>query len=54
MLAPLEDGQVEGDRPVAGQWAERWTLDRCGASIGYVIRFSTTRKGTTFVAEPQR
>ena len=54
LLAPLEGGQVEGDRPIAGQWAERWTLDRCGASVGYVIRFTTTRKGTTFVAEPQR
>lgn len=54
VLAPLEGGRVEGDRPVAGQWVERWTLDRCGASVGYVIRFTTTRKGTTFVAEPQQ
>lgn len=54
VLAPLEGGQVEGDRPIAGQWVERWTLDRCGAPIRYVIRFTTTRKGTTFVAEPQR
>jgi hypothetical protein len=54
VLAPLEGGQVEGDRPIAGQWVERWTLDRCGASIAYVLRFTTTRKGTTFVAEPQR
>jgi len=53
LVVPLEGGQVEGDRPVAGQWVERWTLDRCGASVGYVIRFTTTRKGTTFVAEPQ-
>ena len=54
VLAPLEGGQVEGDRPVAGQWVERWTLDRCGASVAYVVRFNTTRKGTTFIAEPQR
>jgi hypothetical protein len=53
VLVPLEGGHVEGDRPVAGQWVERWTLDRCGASVGYVIRFNTTRKGTTFSAEPQ-
>jgi hypothetical protein len=53
LLAPLEDGQVDGDRPIAGRWVERWTLDRCGASVGYIIRFNTTRKGTTFVAEPQ-
>jgi hypothetical protein len=54
VLTPLEGGQVEGDRPVAGQWVERWTLDRCGASVGYVIRFNTTHKGTTFIAEPQK
>jgi hypothetical protein len=54
VLAPLEGGQVEGDRPIAGQWVERWTLDRCGASVVYVVRFNTTRKGTTFIAEPQR
>jgi hypothetical protein len=53
VLVPLEGGQVEGDRPISGQWVERWTLDRCGASVGYVIRFNTTRKGTTFIAEPQ-
>ena len=53
VVAPVEGGQVEGDRPIAGQWVERWTLDRCGASVGYVIRFKTTSKGTTFVAEPQ-
>ncbi len=54
VLEPLEGSQVEGDRPVAGRWVERWTLDRCGASVGYVIRFTTTRKGTTFIAEPQK
>jgi hypothetical protein len=54
VLTPLEGSQVEGDRPVAGQWVERWTLDRCGASVGYVIRFNTTRNGTTFIAEPQK
>ena len=54
VVAPLEGSQLEGDRPIAGQWVERWTLDRCGASVGYVIRFNTTRKGTTFIAEPQR
>jgi len=52
VLAPLEGSQVEGGRPVAGQWMERWTLDRCGATVGYVIRFKTTPKGTTFIAEP--
>jgi hypothetical protein len=54
LLSPLEGGQVEDGRPIAGQWMERWTLDRCGAPIAYVVRFSTTRKGTTFIAEPQK
>jgi hypothetical protein len=54
VMAPLEGAEVDGDRPVAGQWMERWTLDRCGAPVNYVIRFNTTRRGTTFVAEPQR
>ena len=54
VLEPLEGGQVEGDRPVAGRWVERWTLDRCGASVGYLIRFNTTRTGTSFIAEPQK
>lgn len=54
VVVPLEGGQVEGGRPVAGQWVERWELDRCGSSVGYVIRFKTTRVGTSFIAEPQR
>jgi len=54
VLTPLDGGEVEESRPVAGQWVERWTLDRCGASVDYVIRFNTTRKGTTFLADPQR
>jgi hypothetical protein len=54
VVTPLEDGQVEGDRPVAGKWSELWTLDRCGMSIGYLIRFNTTPNGTSFVAERQR
>jgi hypothetical protein len=54
VLMPLTGDEVENARPIAGQWVERWTLDRCGASVDYVIRFSTTRKGTTFLADPQR
>jgi len=53
VLAALEGGQLEGDRPIGGHWVERWTLDRCGAAVRYVVRFTTTRKGTTFVVEPQ-
>jgi hypothetical protein len=54
VLMPLAGDEVENARPIAGQWVERWTLDRCGASVDYVIRFSTTRKGTTFLADPRR
>ena len=54
LLMPVDGGEVEGARPVAGRWVERWTLDRCGAPVDYVIRFNTTRKGTTFLADPQR
>jgi hypothetical protein len=51
VVSPLVDGQIDGGKPVGGQWAERWTLDRCGASIHYIIRFVTTRTGTTFITE---
>jgi hypothetical protein len=54
VLMPVDGAEVEDARPVAGRWVERWTLDRCGASVDYVIRFTTTRKGTTFLADPQR
>jgi hypothetical protein len=51
VLQPLEGATVEGERPVNGQWVERWTLDRCGMPARYVVRFSTTQKGTTFTVE---
>jgi hypothetical protein len=54
VVTPVEGGQVEGDRPIAGRWVERWALDRCGTSVAYLIRFTTTPKGTTFSAELQR
>ena len=53
VLTPVEDARVENGRPVAGRWTERWTVERCGAPVGYVIRFTTHGGGTTFVAEPQ-
>jgi len=52
VLSPVEGAEVEDGRPIAGQWVERWTVDRCGAPVDYVVRFTTTRKGTTFVADP--
>lgn len=51
LLQPLEGAAVEGERPINGQWVERWTIDRCGKSVRYVVRFSTTQKGTTFTVE---
>jgi hypothetical protein len=54
MLQPLEGAAVEDERPIGGQWVERWTLDRCGMPVRYVVRFSTTQKGTAFTAERER
>jgi len=53
VLQPLEGAVVAGDRPIDGQWVERWTLDRCGMPLPgqYVVRFRTTPKGTTFSVE---
>ena len=53
VLEPVAGGEVEGERPIAGRWMERWTLDRCGQAVPYVVQFTTSRKGTTFIAEPQ-
>jgi len=51
LVSPLEGRQVEAGRAVAGEWAERWTLDRCGTPIPYIIHFVTNRGGTRFFAE---
>lgn len=51
VLQPLEGAAVQGGRPIDGRWVERWTLDRCGMPVRYVVRFSTTQKGTKFTAE---
>jgi hypothetical protein len=80
VLQPLEGAAVEGERPIGGQWVERWTLsrdwfgssvrtdkiratellknpelarDRCGIPVRYLVRFSTTQKGTTFSVEKE-
>ncbi len=53
VLEPVSGGEVEGVRPIAGRWMERWILDRCGQAVPYVVQFTTSRKGTTFIAEPQ-
>lgn len=54
VVEPLQGAEVEAGRPVAGQWVERWTLDRCGTPASYRVRFHTNREGTTMSAEPQR
>jgi hypothetical protein len=54
VLQPVEGARVEEGRPVAGQWVERWTLDRCGAPVRYIVRFNTTRTGTTFTTEREK
>jgi hypothetical protein len=72
VVQPLEGATVEGDRPMGGQWVERWTLkrlysgvrapapssaeadERCGKPVRYLVRFSTTPKGTTFTVEEEK
>jgi hypothetical protein len=54
VIQPLEGAAVQDGRPTEGKWAERWTLDRCGKPIPYVVRFTTTPKGTTFTVEKER
>ena len=54
LLNPVVGAQVEDGRPVAGQWIERWTLDRCGAPVRYIIHYTTTKQGTTFKAEREK
>jgi hypothetical protein len=51
VVSPLDGGHIDLGRPVAGQWAERCTLDRCGAPVAYIVRFVTTPNGTTFNTE---
>jgi hypothetical protein len=54
VLNPVSGGQVEDGRPVAGQWVERWTLDRCGSPVRYILQFTTTKAGTSFTAEREK
>lgn len=54
VVLPLDGAQVEEGRPVAGHWTERWTLDRCGAPVRYIINFVTTRGGTTFTTQIEK
>ena len=51
VVQPPAGGAVKAEQPVDGQWVERWTLDRCGKPIRYLVRFNTTQKGTTFTVE---
>jgi len=71
VVQPLEGAAVEGERPIGGQWVERWTLrrlrtgvrsaassstetdDQCGMPVRYLVRFSSTPKGTTFTVEQE-
>ena len=52
VLAPVE-GPGRGRQPIAGRWVGLGAR-RCGTSVAYMIRFTTTPKGTTFIAELQR
>jgi hypothetical protein len=54
LINPVVGAQIEDGRPVAGQWLERWTLDRCGQPVRYIVNFTTTKSGTTFTAEREK
>jgi hypothetical protein len=38
---------VSGQRPGVDPWTERWTVDRCGKRIDYVVEFTPSPKGGT-------
>jgi hypothetical protein len=42
------DLRFEGERLIYGAWAERWTVDRCGNVVRYIVRyvFDAARGGT--------
>ncbi len=48
VIEPPKDVRVEGGRPLQGNWAERWTLDRCGTLVSYRIEFTFDGKGGTY------
>jgi len=54
VVLPLQEARVEGGRPVAGHWTERWTLDRCGTPVRYIIDFVTNPNGTTFTTQLEK
>ena len=54
VLNPVTGGQVDNGRPVAGRWVERWTLDRCGVPVRYILEYTTTKDGTSFSAELEK
>jgi len=36
-----------GQRPGIDPWKERWTVDRCGTRVGYVVEFTPSPNGGT-------
>jgi hypothetical protein len=47
--APKTLAQERGTGLAVAQWTERWTMDRCGKKVFYVIRFDMRGSaGTTF------
>lgn len=41
---------IENLRPVRGNWAERWLVDRCGVQLAYGVKYTTDPQGGTFIA----
>ncbi|HEY4527704.1 MAG TPA: hypothetical protein VJL09_01535 [Candidatus Paceibacterota bacterium] len=49
-VTELPRGQFFPDgRLRSGGWDERWTLERCGAEIPYLVKFIADGKGGTFI-----
>lgn len=44
-----ENAQYVSGRRVAGNWKERWYVDRCGEVIPYEVRYVPDGKGGTYI-----
>lgn len=44
-LAVLDSPEVDEQGILQGPWSERWTVDRCGVEVAYVIEFRPADDG---------
>ena len=50
VLEQTKDPQFVAGQMVAGEWKERWYIDRCGKIIPYDVQYSADGKGGTFIS----